>query len=185
MRISRDRRPIAKQAKSGLKIAGAMVASLTALALTAISYELIVDLDGSHHVVLGWLLMCAAVLAMTAQYWRHWFYFLPGYVMMRSLLWVFFGWFSPKGYLFIVFLLLMAAMAGLSYRFSQSTRIFVTDRIALMSALACLIGSIAGMWLREPTVYVLIPAGLGDLILLLQWNVIRQHFGTKRKAIQV
>lgn len=101
MRISRDRRPIAKQAKSGLKIAGAMVASLTALALTAISYELIVDLDGSHHVVLGWLLMCAvaAVLAMTAQYWRHWFYFLPGYVMMRSLLWVFFGWFSPKGYL--------------------------------------------------------------------------------------
>ena len=177
---------VASRAESGLKIGGAMVASFVTLALIAVSCDLIANGDGSNLVFIGWLLMCTVVLVLTTtvHLWRHWFYFLPGYVMLRTLLWVFFGWFSPRGYLFILFAFLMAAMAMLSYRFSQPKTILVTDRIALMLALACFIASIAGMLFAEPRVFALIFAGAGDLILLLQWTVVRPHYRRRHKPVE-
>lgn len=70
--------------------------------------------------------------------------------MMRLGLWAFLGWFSPRGYIRIGFLILAAIMLVLSYQFSKVTRILVTDRIVLLAALACFLGSVAGAWSEEP-----------------------------------
>jgi len=102
MHLTRDRRTWTQQATSGLKIAAAIVATIAAFALVASAYIRIARLDGGDHVTAGWLLLAAItiVLSATAQYWAHWFYFLPGYVAMRSSLFLILGWFSPRGFIF-------------------------------------------------------------------------------------
>jgi hypothetical protein len=98
MHLSRDRRTWTQQATSGVKIASAIVATAAALGLIASAYIRIARLDGGNHVTAGWLLLAAVtiVLSATAQYWGRWFYFLPGYVAMRSSIWMILGWFSPS-----------------------------------------------------------------------------------------
>ena len=164
MRISRDRRSVAEQAKSGLKIAAALLATLATIALLALAYLQITKVEDSKHVFAGWILMAALVviLSTTVHFWRRWFYFLPGFVVMRLGLWAFLGWFSPRGYIRIGFLILSSIMAVLSYRFSKLTRIIVTDRIVLLSALACFLGSVAAALSEEPKFSALVLAGLGD-----------------------
>jgi hypothetical protein len=100
--MHRDRRTWTQQATSGVKIAAAIIATIAALALIASAYIRIASLDGGHHAVAGWLLLgsITIVLSATAQYWGRWFYFLPGYVAMRSSLWMILGWFSPRGFHF-------------------------------------------------------------------------------------
>lgn len=176
MRITRDRRSVGEQAKSGLKRAAVILTTFATLALIAIAYLQITEVDGGNHVLVGWLLMAAllVILSTTVQFWCRWFYCLPSFVVMRLGLWAFFGWFSPRGYVRIGFLILTAIMAVLTYRFSKVSRIAVVDRIVLLSVFACFLGSVAGALSQEPKISALVLAGLGDLILLLQWAVIRK-----------
>jgi hypothetical protein len=99
MLFMRDRRTIMEQAESGLKIAGALVASFFALMLIAVAYAQIANGDGAHHVVTGWFLMVgmAIALAATVQFWSRWFYGLPAYFGVRLFGWFMLGWFSPSG----------------------------------------------------------------------------------------
>lgn len=167
MRLRRDRRTFKEQAKSGLMIAGALLASLAALMLIAIAYDEIVKIGGTHRLA-GWLLMISlgAVLVLTAQHWSRWFYFLPGYIAMRSAGWLLLGWFSARGFIFISFPLLISAMAVLSFRYSKLKALRVIDRAVLMIALACLLGSFSGLH-AQPKASVLGFAALGDLVLWL------------------
>jgi len=57
MHLSRDRRTWTQQATSGVKIAGAIVATAAALGLIASAYIRIARLDGGNHVTAGWLLL--------------------------------------------------------------------------------------------------------------------------------
>jgi hypothetical protein len=177
MHFSRDRRTWTQQATSGVKIAAAIAATIAALALIASAYIRIAKLDGGNHVTAGWLLLAAVtiVLTATAQYWAHWFYFLPGYVAMRSSLYLILGWFSPKGFIFFLFPLLMAMMAVLSFRFGKLKRVRPVDRVILMFALACFLGSLAGFFAQEPRCSALVVAVVGNLVLLLEWFVVRHH----------
>jgi len=168
MRLRRDRRTLAEQAKSGLKIAGAILISLAALLLITTAYIEIVKIGGTHRIA-GWLLMIGlgAVLALTAQYWSRWFYCLPGYLAMRSAGWLLFGWFSARGFIFVGFPLLISAMAALCFRYSKLKAFRVIDRAVLMIALACLLGSFSGLSYAQPKASTLGFAALGDLVLLL------------------
>lgn len=62
MPISRDRRSVAEQAKSGLKIAAALLARLATIALLAFAYLKITKVEDSQHVLAGWMLMAALVV---------------------------------------------------------------------------------------------------------------------------
>jgi hypothetical protein len=176
MSISPDRRSVGEQAKSGVKIAAAILATFAALAFIAIAYLQITEVKGRHHVLVGWLLIAALVviLSATVQFWCKWFYFLPGLVVIRSGLWFLLGWFTPRGYIPIGFLILTTIMTILSFRFSKLTRILVTDRIVLLSAFACLFSSVTAALSQEPKISALVLAGLGDVILFLQWAVVRK-----------
>lgn len=93
MRLTRDRRPAMEQVKSGLRIAGAMVATLAMIALFALGYTQIANADQTRSPLAGWLLLIAltATLGLTAQYWSRWFFFIPGYLGMRSSLFLLLG----------------------------------------------------------------------------------------------
>jgi len=190
MHVSHDRRTWTQQATSGVKIAAAIVATITALALIARAYIRIAKLDGGNHVTAGWLLLAAAtiVLTATAQYWARWFYFLPGYVAMRSSLYLILGWFSPRGFIFVLFPLLMAMMAVLSFRFSKLKTLRAGDRIILMFACACFLGSVAGFFAQEPRSSALVIAVVGNLALLVERFVVWHHgvhreMGAKRATV--
>jgi hypothetical protein len=163
----RDHRSVEEQVKSGLKIAGALVATFAALILIASSCVQIINADGTHNVARGWLLMLAlvAVLAATVQYWSRWFFCVPAYVAMRSLGWILLGWFSPVGYIFVCFPLLVLAMAKLSFRYSKLKRIRIIDRVILMIALACLLGSFAGFFAQPPRLSAMAYTSVADLVL--------------------
>jgi hypothetical protein len=182
MHISHDRRTWTQQATSGVKVAAAIVATIAALAFIASAYIRIAGLDGGDHVTAGWLLLMAIiiVLSVTAQYWGRWFYFLPGYIAMRSSLGMILGWFSPRGFIFVLFPLLMAMMAVLSFRFSKLKRVRAGDRIILMFAFACFLGSLAGFLAQEPKSSALVVAVVGNLALLLERFFVR-HRGMQRE----
>jgi hypothetical protein len=169
---------------SGLKIGGAMVASLTALALIGIAYFEIVNVEGKQHAALGWLLMAtmASILALTIQYWRHWFFFIPGYLGVRSSLGLLLGWFSPRGFVFVGFPVLVFAMAAMSFRFSKPARIPAFDRITLLLVAACLLAALSGFLSPEPKVTVLIFTAVGDLFLLL--SQIRKTARVRKRTSQ-
>jgi len=176
MRISRDRRSVGEQAKSGVKIAAAILATFATLALIAVAYLQITKVKDGHHVLGGWFLMAAlfVVLSTTVQFWCRWFYLLPGFVVMRLGLGALLRWFSPHGYIPIGFLILTAIMSVLSYRFSKVARILVIDRIVLLAALACFVGSVPAALSEEPKISALILACLGDLVLWLRSVVIKK-----------
>ena len=182
MRISCDRRSVGHQAISGVKIAGAMLATFATLALIVVAYFQITKFDSGLHVLAGSLLMVAIVVGLSTavQYWHRWFYFLPGFVAVRSGWWVLLGWFSPRGYILIGFSLLMAIMPFLSYRFAKITRISAIHRFILLSTLACFLGSGAAVLSAEPKISALALAGLGDLILLLGLAVTREPYRRRK-----
>jgi hypothetical protein len=177
MHLNRDRRTWTQQATSGVKIAAAIVATVAALALIASAYIRIARLDGGNHVTAGWLLLAAITifLSATAQYWARWFYFLPGYVAMRSTLYLILGWFSPRGFIFVLFPILMAMMAVLSFRFSKLKGVRPVDRVILMFAFACFLGSFAGFFAQQPKSSALVVAVVGNLALLLERFFVRHH----------
>jgi hypothetical protein len=167
MRFTRDRRPPVEQAKSGIRIAGAMVASVVVVALFGLAYSQILDADHVRRSRTGWLLMIAlaTVLSLTVQYWRRWFFYLPGYLGLRSSLWLLLGWFSPKGFILICFSLLMLAMAATSFRFSQSASMRTLDRAILLVAAACLLASMLEFFVRGQGAMALLFATVADLAL--------------------
>jgi hypothetical protein len=167
MRFTRDRRRPLEQAKSGLRIAGALVASVIVVALFGLAYSRILDADQGRRSLTGWPLMIglAIGLELTVQYWRSWFFCLPGYLGVRSSLWFLLGWFSPKGFIFIGFALLMLAMAATSFRFSQSATVHAFDRAILLVAAACLLASMLELFARGQSAMALLFAAVGDLVL--------------------
>jgi hypothetical protein len=72
MRFTHDRRRPLEQTKSGLRIAGALVASVVVVALFALAYSQILHADHGRHSLTGWPLMIglATGLAFTVQYWQ-------------------------------------------------------------------------------------------------------------------
>jgi hypothetical protein len=169
MRFTHDRRRPLEQAKSGLRIAGAMVATVVTVSLFGLAYVQISNADHTHNSRTGWLLMITlvAALALTVQYWRHWFYFVPGYLALRLGSWLLLGWFSPRGFIFVVFPLLMFAMAAMTFRFSESARLRPSDRAILLVTAAFLFASMLEVFTQTPNTMALLYAAIGDLALLI------------------
>ncbi len=167
MRLTRDRRPAREQVKSGLRIVGAMVASVTTVSLFGLAYVQIANEDHTRSPLAGWLLVIAltATLGLTVQYWRRWFFFLPAYLGMRSSLWLLLGWFSPRGLVYVGFPVLMFAMFGMSLRFSESAKLRTFDRVILLFTAACLLAAMLQLF-AQPSVMALLFAAIGDLVLL-------------------
>jgi hypothetical protein len=167
MRFTRDRRPPLEQAKSALRIAGAMAATVFTISLFVFGYVQIASADHTRNPLTGWLLMIAlaTTVALTVQYWRRWFFFIPGYLGMRSSLGLLLGWFAPRGFVFIGFPILMFAMFGMSFRFGESAKLRWFDRVVLLSTAACLLAAMLEFLLRGPNATALIFAAIGDLAL--------------------
>ncbi len=167
MRFNRDRRTPLEQAKSGLRIVGAMVATLATISLFALAYTEIANADHTRSPLAGWLLVIAltATLGITLQYWRRWFFCLPGYLGIRSSLWLLLGWFSLRGFVYVGFPVLMFAMFGMSLRFSESAKLRTFDRAILLITAACLLGAMLAFF-SQPSVTALLFAAIGDLALL-------------------
>ena len=166
MRFTRDRRPPIEQAKSGLRIVGAMVASVTVVGLCGLAYVQIANADHARNPRAGWLLMItvAVTLGLTTKFWRRWFFFLPTYLGVRSSLGLLLGWFSPRGFVFIAFPVLMFAMAAMSSRFSELPKVRAFDRAILLITAGCLLAATLE-FLAEPNAMALLFAGLGDVAL--------------------
>jgi hypothetical protein len=109
----------------------------------------------------------AVVTVLTVQYWRRWFLLIAGYFGMRLSLGLLLGWFSPKGFVYVTFPVLMSAMAVLSFRFGKPARVQIADRIALLLAAACLLAAVAGFLSPQPKAMALGFAAAGDLVLWL------------------
>jgi len=167
MRLTSDKRPPIEQVKSGLRIVGAMVATVATVALFGLAYVEILNADHTRHSLTGWLLMIvlAIALGLTVQHWRRWFFFVPGYLGVRFSLWLLLGWFSPRGFVLVVFSLLMLAMAAMSFRFRESAKARAFDRATLLVTAACLLAAMLGFFSQGPSATALIFATGGDLIL--------------------
>ncbi len=167
MRTTRGRRPPIEQVKSGLRIAGAMVATVATLALFALAYGQIVNPSHTHGPLVGWLLMATLTAAVTStvQYWRRWFPLVPGYLGMRSSLGLLLGWFSPRGFVYIIFPILMFAMCAMSFRFGESAKMRAFDRALLLVTAACLLATMLEFLAHGLSAVALLFAGIGDLAL--------------------
>ena len=146
-----------------------MVVTVATFSLLGLAYAQIVNANQTPNRIAGWLLMIAlaVVLGLTAQYWRRWFFVLPGYFGIRSSLGLLLGWFSPKGFVFVAFPVLMFAMGALSFRFSETPKLRAVDRAVLLFATACMLAAMFEMFTKELGLRALLLAGLGDLALLL------------------
>ena len=171
MRFNRDRRTPLEQAKSGLRIVGAMVATLAAILLFALAYVQIANAHHTRSAVAGWLLVIAltATLSLTVQYWRRWFFFIPCYLGMRSSLGLLLGWFSPRGFVYIGFPILMFVMFAMSLRLRESHKLRAFDRGTLLVTAACLLAAMLEFLSKEPNQMALLFAAIGDLALLASW----------------
>jgi hypothetical protein len=167
MRFARDRRPPIEQVTSGLRIVGAAIASVAAVALFGLAYVQIANVDRAHNPLAGWLLIVAltATLVLTVQYWRRWFFFIPGYLALRSSLWLLLGWFSPKGFVFIGFAVLLFVMSGMSFRFRESNKLGGVDRAVLLLTAACLFAAMLQFFSQGQSAMSMLYAAIGDLAL--------------------
>ena len=170
----KDSRPVAEQVKSGLRIAGALVLSITVIVLFVKGYHLSIHSVDRQDMVEGSLLLgaLAVLLTATVQYWRLWFPGLPAYLGMRLMFGFYFGWFMPdvSGLWAIIFSPLMFAMVFLSLRFSQKNyRMSLADRIVLLIALLCLFLTITSLLVSGLVKTTLFYTGVGDGVLLLSW----------------
>lgn len=171
MRFNRDRRTPLEQAKSGLRIVGAMVATLAAISLFALAYAQIANAHHTRSAAAGWLLVIAltAILSLTVQYWRRWFFFIPGYLGMRSSLGLLLGWFSPGGFVYIGFPILMFVMFAMSLRLRESDKLRAFDHGTLLVTAACLLAAMLEFLSKDPNQMALLFAAIGDLVLLASW----------------
>jgi hypothetical protein len=174
MKFKRGKRSLSEQAKSGLKIVGAFVASIVTIALFVEGYQLQAHPESSRELVVGWVLLPSLLtfLLATMQFWRIWFPYIPGYLGMRSLFGFYFSWFMPNisGLWAFIFPLLMFGMAFLSFRYTKSNfRMSIVDRAALFVALLCLLVAITELFLLGLVKSVVILSAVGDGVLLLSW----------------
>ncbi len=182
MQFTRDRRTPTEQVKSGLRIAGAMVSTVVVGIAFTYAYVDILGKSGAGHALRGWLLgaVTGAVVLATIEYWRRWFFFIPGYFGIRTSLGLFLGWASSIGYIFIVFPVLMLAMAALSFRFSQPAKLRISDRIILVVSLLLMSCAVPLFLSAEPRLTALAFAGSADVLLLLAR--IRPAFNSQRRT---
>jgi hypothetical protein len=185
MKFKRDKRSVSEQAKSGLKIAGAIMVTVLTIALFAKGYKLQAHPDNSREFVVGWALLASLIvfLLATMRFWRIWFPYIPGYLGMRSLFGFYFSWFIPSisGLWAFIFPLLMLGMAFLSFRYSKNSfRMLVADRAALFVALLCLLIAITEFFLLGLVKSVVILSAVGDGVLLLSW--LRWKWSHRSKA---
>ena len=187
MNLRRDRRSIVDQTKSGLKIAGAMVSTLTICFAFAYGYDAVSQANGTGHVIRGWVVMggVTAVTLLTVQYWRLWFFYIPGFLGMRTAIGLFLGWFSPRGYVWVIFPALMLGMAMLSYRFSRLSKIRATDRVVLILAVCSLASSVSKFFGPQPSATSLLFAGVGVAVLLLSRIVSAQNSRSRHRPVSV
>jgi hypothetical protein len=169
MRFTTDRRTPQEQAKSGLKIVAAMVSTVVVGITFATAYIDILGKNGPDHVLRGWMLgaTTGAVVLATIEYWRRWFFYIPGYVAARSSLGLLLGWASPVGYIFVAFPVLLFAMAVLSFRFSRPAKLGIADRIALALSLLLMSCAVGAFLSSQPQPMSLAFAGAADILLLL------------------
>jgi hypothetical protein len=167
MRFTRDRRPPIEQAKSGLRIAAAMIATVATVSLFGLAYTQIANADHTRSPLTGWILIAALTITLgfTVQYWRRWFFFIPGYLGMRSSLGLLLGWFSPRGFVYIGFPILMFAMFGMSFRFRESTKLRGSDRAVLLITTVCLLAAMLELFSQPPNAMALLFPAIGDLAL--------------------
>jgi hypothetical protein len=106
---------------------------------------------------------------LTVQYWRRWFFFLPGYLGMRSSLWLLLGWFSPRGFVYLGFPILMFVMFAMSIRLRESPKLRAFDRATLLVTAACLLAAMLEFLSKGPNQMALLFAAIGDVALLTSW----------------
>ncbi|HEX4751185.1 MAG TPA: hypothetical protein VH302_16715 [Bryobacteraceae bacterium] len=144
-----------------------MVATVVTVSLFGLAYVQISNTDHTHNSRTGWILMITlvAALGLTVQYWRRWFYFVPAYLGLRLGSWLMLGWFSPGGFILVAFPLLMFAMAAMSFRFSESVKLRLSDRTILLVTAAFLFAAMLELFAQPPNAMALVYAAIGDLAL--------------------
>jgi hypothetical protein len=184
MRFTTDRRTALEQAKSGLKIAGAMVSTVVIGIAFASAYVDVLGRNGAGHVLRGGLLAAAigAVVLATTQYWRRWFFYIPVYLGMRTSLGLYLGWVSPVGYIFVIFPVLMFAMAALSFRFSRPAKLGIADRMTLVVSLLLMSCAVPLFLSAQPRPMSLAFAGAADILLLLARTPSAFHLHRRAKG---
>jgi hypothetical protein len=174
------KRSAIEQAKSGVRIAVALVASIIVVALFAAGYTGIIQPDTQHNPVRAWAFVATAliVLVLTVRFWKNWFFGIPGTIGGRVLIALAFGARFPDiSFRWLITLcVLMVATAVLSIRFREKPKLSGFDQLNLLiAALSVLISipSLFGMLPQNPR--VLFAVGIGDIGLFLSWVRSRMH----------
>ena len=143
-----------------------MVASVATVLLFALAYVQMANQDHAHiRLRAGYWRYAHSHLGLDNEYSRRWFFFVPGYLGMRSLAMATAGLVSPRGFVYVGFPVLMFAMFGMSLRFSESAKLRAFDRGILLFTAACLLAAMLKFF-SQPSVMALLFAAIGDLVLL-------------------
>src|SRR5258708_25579089 len=168
-----DRRSAGEQVRSGDKIAGAIVLSLTTIGLFGRGYRQVIHPAVRHEFITGWaiLLPISLCLALTMRFWRLWFPWVPVSLGIRSLRLLFL---VPFGSPFVsvvrvvIFPALMFLMAYLSIPFSKrNSNMTILGRVALFVASISFLLATSHLFIAGTQDSVLMLSSAGDIALLI------------------
>jgi hypothetical protein len=100
---------------------------------------------------------------------------------MRSSLFLLLGWFSPRGFVYVGFPILMFVMSAMSFRLRESHKLRAFDRATLLVAAACLLAAMLEFLSKEPNQMALLFAAVGDLALLT--SLINSSRKSRQRAV--
>ena len=163
--MKRDKRPVREQIKSGLLIAGKLVAAFF-IAGTFLSGCALIQ---THQLLIGWFLVVVSttVIAFTAKFWAAGFI---GFITYGALRFLGGTLFADRLHMSAVYMLSVTAslfaMTILGFRFvSDKPRINPIDRASLVAAAICLLS----FFLVTDPHRSLVVLNTGNLALLVSW----------------
>lgn len=168
-----DERPVREQVKSGFIIVGKLLAAFAISVTFLAGCEFVRGSSGLHDTLLGWGLIIATSVVMTAtvRFWAAGFFAFIAYGALRSLV----GILAPSAFrvsrwYMVVLFVSVFAMSVLSLRFTAK-KIVITplDRACIVIAAICVLLA----FLFADTYKGAVVFNVGTIALLLSWWVAR------------
>ncbi len=140
--MRRDQRSVREQVKSGLRIAGEILASFAAFLAFSTGYSYVARPE-QQRVVIGWIILVTTVVIMFAsvRVWANWFCGVVSYIAVRSIVLLFLvlvGLVHASVWYVAGFCGLAWLLALLSIRFYRRRNFSILDHVSLTGGAAFL-----------------------------------------------